>query len=319
VRHDVVVVGSINADLVLQVPRHPLPGETLLGSSGDVFAGGKGANQAVAAARLGASTAMIGAIGTDPNARVALSQLVDAGVHTSTVSIVPGPTGLAVVTLALDGENSIIVIPGANASVVPDLAESAIEAVGTGTVCVLQAEIPLQSVIHAAALASGRGSRVVLNIAPASILPVETLRLADPLVLNEHEAEILLTGVMDVGHAATRIDDYQAVSSVPPNAQRTHRTALELRALGVPSVIITLGGKGAIGADGAGVWAVPGRRVTVRDTTGAGDAFVGALAARLARGDHLREAAITATRVAAYSVERLGAQVSYPWQGDPLP
>jgi ribokinase len=296
-----------------------LPGETLLGSSGDVFAGGKGANQAVAAARLGASTAMIGAVGTDPNARVALSQLVDAAVDTSSVSIVPGPTGLAVVTLARDGENSIIVIPGANGSVVPELAESAIEAVGTGTVCVLQAEIPLESVIHAAALATGRGSRVVLNVAPASVLPVATLRLADPLVLNEHEAEILLTGVVDVAHAATGIDDLDAVHPVPPNPDRTQRTALELRALGVPSVIITLGANGAIGADGAGVWEVPARRVTVRDTTGAGDAFVGALAARLAKGDHLREAAITATRVAAYSVERLGAQVSYPWQGDPLP
>ncbi|WP_372593970.1 ribokinase [Actinotalea sp.] len=296
--HDIVVVGSVNADLLLEVVRHPHPGETLLGTRSSVLAGGKGANQAVAAARLGASTAMIGAVGSDPYAEVALGELRVAGVDLSQLAVEPGPTGLAVVTVADDGENSIVVIPGANASVSVQAVERASLVIAGARVCVLQAEIPLDAVCRAAELASAAGRRVVLNVAPACTLPVETLRLADPLVVNEHEAAILL---------GAGTDDSPA------------RSAARLAELGIRSVVITLGAAGVLGVEAGRSWSLPARTVEARDSTGAGDAFVGALAVGLARGNSVEEAALTATRVAAYSVQRLGAQASYPWKDDPLP
>lgn len=304
---DVVVVGSTNVDLMLTVPRHPRPGETLIGGSGDLFAGGKGANQAVAAARLGARTAIVGAVGDDANAAVALSELVAAQVDLGAMQRVPGPTGLAVVTLADDGENTIIVVPGANAAVTPEAVENAAGVVRTARVCLLQVEIPLAAVVRAAEIAASAGARVVLNLAPACQMPLETLRLADPLVLNEHEVALLLGW----------LDDAQV--GAPTDREAALRAARELRAHGVPSVVVTLGREGVVGVGADGEWSLPARVVPVRDTTGAGDAFVGALAARLAKGATLQEAAEAANRVAAYTVQRLGAQASYPWKDDPLP
>lgn len=302
---DVVVVGSINVDLLLTVDRHPHPGETLLGGSGSQFAGGKGANQALAAARSGARTSLVGAVGADAGAQVALELLRDAGVDLSGVGTVPGPTGLAVVTLADGGENTIVVVPGANAAVTPALVAERAAVVRSGAVCVLQAEVPLDSVVAAAQLAHEGGARVVLNVAPAAALPWRTLRLADPLVVNEHEAAFLLGG--------------------PPPDPTTDRRAAgtkaaeELRDRGIRSVVVTLGSAGSIVVEPSEVRHVPAPRVTAVDTTGAGDAFVGALAARLAAGDSLSCASDHATRVAASSVQRLGAQASYPWKDDPLP
>src|SRR5665647_445423 len=298
--HDIVVVGSVNVDLVVEVSRHPHPGETLLGRSSSVLAGGKGANQAVAAARLGARTAMVGAVGRDPYAEVALSELGRSAVDLTHVMSVDGATGLAVVTVADDGENSIVVIPGANASVTPEVVEAAVATIAGALVCVLQAEIPLDAVRRAADIAAGAGRRVVLNVAPACTLPVETLRLADPLVVNEHEASILL-------------GDGPGASDSPA------RSAERLAALGVRSVVITLGAAGVLGIEDGRAWSLPARAVEARDSTGAGDAFVGALAVGLARSETLEHAALTATRVAAYSVQRLGAQASYPWKDEPLP
>lgn len=302
---DVVVVGSVNVDLLVSVDRHPAPGETVLGRSGALLPGGKGANQAVAAARLGARVALVGAVGSDANAGVATSGLVEAGVDLGAVSTVPGPTGLAVVTLADDGENSIVVVPGANALVDVAAVATAAHLIAAASLCVLQAEIPLTSAWHAAKVAADSGVRVVLNLAPAYPVPPETLVLADPLVVNEHEATLLLGWL---GHAAPVSDVATARAA-----------AVHLRALGVPSVVVTLGGSGAVGADADGSWSLPARQVVVRDTTGAGDAFVGALATRLAQGDTLRDAAATGVRVAAWSVQRLGAQSSFPRAGDPLP
>jgi len=298
--HDIVVVGSVNVDLVVEVSRHPHPGETLLGRSSSVLAGGKGANQAVAAARLGARTAMVGAVGRDPYAEVALSELRRSQVDLRHVATVDGATGLAVVTVADDGENSIVVIPGANASVTPSVVDSAASTIADALVCVLQAEIPLDAVRHAADLSAAAGRRVVLNVAPACTLPVKTLRVADPLVVNEHEAAILLGEGPDEGGSPAL-------------------AAERLTALGVRSVVITLGAAGALGIDHGRSWSVPARQVSARDSTGAGDAFVGALAVALAGGASVEHAALTATRVAAYSVQRLGAQASYPWKDDPLP
>lgn len=296
-QHDIVVVGSVNADLVLEVPRHPHPGETLLGHAISVLPGGKGANQAVAAARLGARVAMVGAVGTDVYAEPALAELRGADVDLGGVRRADGATGLAVVTVADDSENSIVVIAGANATTDAAAVDAAADLITGAAVCVLQAEIPLDAVTRAAEVAHGAGRRVVLNVAPACQLPVETLRRADPLVVNEHEAAILLDTPGVAGEDALN----------------------GLACLGIPSVVLTLGAAGVVGVDEVGSWSLPARPVTARDTTGAGDAFVGALAVGLARGESVREAALLATRVAAASVQQLGAQPSYPWQGDDLP
>lgn len=183
-RYDVVIVGSINVDLMLTVERHPHPGETLRGGSGAHLAGGKGATQAVAAARTGARTAMVGAVGSDATADTALEHLRGADVDLSSVRTVPGPTGLAVVTLAADGENTIVVVPGANATVTPDVVREAAAVIRDAAVCVVQAEIPLPSVEEAVRVAHDAGVRVVLNVAPAARLPWATLRAADPLVVQ---------------------------------------------------------------------------------------------------------------------------------------
>ncbi|GMA32495.1 ribokinase [Litorihabitans aurantiacus] len=301
---EVVVVGSINVDLLLTVRRHPRPGETLIGGGGMRSPGGKGANQAVAAALRGASTAMVGAVGDDGGAEVALSRLEDAFVDLGDVVTVPGPTGLAVVTLDDDGENTIVVVPGANAWMTPDVVERASDTVRAARVCVLQGEIPRDSIVAVAATAAAAGVRVVLNAAPALDLPRATLAVADPLVVNEHEAALVL-GWAGGGEAT-------AGESGASLADRLH-------ALGAPSVVVTLGAAGAVGVSAGGAWAVDGLRVPVVDTTGAGDAFVGALAASLARGDGLQDAAREATRVAAHSVQRHGAQDSYPGPEVELP
>ncbi|TGO06512.1 ribokinase [Serinibacter arcticus] len=308
----VVVVGSINVDLLLTVERHPRPGETLLGGAGTQSAGGKGANQAVAAALRGAPTAMVGAVGDDAGADVALAQLRRAGVDLAGVATVPGPTGLAVVTLDEAGENTIVVVSGANEKVGGEVLDGAAAVLLRARVCVLQGEIPPDSIVAAARTAHAAGARVVLNAAPALELPAATLAVADPLVVNEHEARLVLAWAgADVPTVEGGVED-RPDGGGPALARG-------LRALGVPSVVVTLGAAGAVGVEADGEWSVAGLRVPVRDTTGAGDAFVGALAASLARGSSLHDAARDATRVAAYSVQRLGAQDSYPDQEAELP
>ena len=185
----VVVVGSINADLVVTLERHPQPGETLLGRTMTVMPGGKGANQAVAAAKLGAPTMMIGAVGQDAYTDVALSGLHSAGVNTDGVQRVGTTTGVAIVEVDDGGENTIVVIPGANGKVTPALVASAADRLADAGVLVLQGEIPAASV--AAAVASGTG-RVMINLAPVIELDRNTLLRADPLVVNEHEGALVL-------------------------------------------------------------------------------------------------------------------------------
>lgn len=294
---DIVVVGSVNADLVVEVPRHPAPGETLTGRDVHLLPGGKGANQAVAAARLGGRVAFVGAVGTDEYAGPATAELERAGVDLTHLRRVPGPTGLAVVTVADGGENAIVVVPGANAEVDAASLDDAAGLWAQASVCVLQLEIPHATVARAAALADDRGARVLLNAAPAAELSPDLLALADPLVVNEHEARLLL------GHELGSPD----------------RATAGLVDLGARSVVLTLGPAGAVGRDAGGAWSVPAPQVEARDTTGAGDAFVGALALALARGDRMADAARFATSVAAASVQRLGAQTSYPWRHDSLP
>ncbi|MFD7105847.1 ribokinase [Streptomyces celluloflavus] len=290
--YDVLVVGSANADLTVRVGRRPGAGETVLGTDLVESAGGKGANQAAAAARLGGRTALLARVGGDAYGELLLAAQRAAGTDVAPV-IVDGAarTGTAMIIVGPDGDNSIVVSPGANAALTPQDVAAAADIIAGSAVLSLQLEIPMETVRAAAASAASVGTRVVLNPSPApeSLAP-ELLAAADPLVVNEHEARQLS------GRADGEPGEW----------------AHALRDQGARSVVITLGGDGALVLDASGIGEIPGVRVEAVDTTGAGDAFTGALATRLARGDGLADAARFAVRVGAAAVTKPGAQPSYP-------
>jgi len=273
------VLGSANADLVVGVDRRPGPGETVLGSDTTVLPGGKGANTAVAAGRLGAMVAFLGAVGQDGYGDLLLDSMRAAGVDVSLVRRDERPTGIAYITVTPDGENSIVVSPG----VTEDDVDRA--SVGAATVLVASLEVPVAVVEHAVAVAGA--ARSVVNLSPTARLSAATLSTVDPLVVNEHEAAWLL----------------DTAGAVDPR---------RLLDLGPRSAVVTFGARGAVIADRGGVHEVAAPRVVAVDTTGAGDAFTGALAVGLAAGRELVPAAELAVRVAAVSVTRRGAQPSYP-------
>lgn len=283
----VVVVGSANVDLVVDVPRHPAPGETILGGNLRRTPGGKGANQAVAAARAGgADTWFLGALGRDEAADLLLGSLTGAGVHTDLVARTEEPTGTALIWVTDDGENAIIVAPGANAEVTVDAAAAG--RLAAADVVLAQLEIPLETVVASARARRG-GSRFVLNAAPSRDLPAHVWAEIDVLVVNEHEARDL------VGH----------------HGSPGELTATLLKR--VPAVVITLGGVGALVAErGSEPATVTAPTVTVVDTTGAGDTFCGVLAAALADGASLGDAARLAAAAGALAVTRPGAQAAVP-------
>ncbi len=293
----IVVVGSVNADLTVNVERHPLPGETLLGGGGVITPGGKGANQACAAAKLGADVALVGAVGRDTNAEAATVLLREAGVDLTHVEEVDEPTGLAVITVSADGENTIIVVPGANAQVGAGIVEKHGAVVGAAELVLLQGEIPSDGFARAVDLARGR---VVVNLAPVVEVPREALLAADPLMANEHEAG-LICAQLGLDPAGT-----------------PEELARRLVGAGFKSVVLTLGAAGALVVEDDLVH-VPSPPVEAVDTVGAGDAFAGALCHKLVEGASLLSAARYAARVGAFSVTRRGAQASYPGPSDRLP
>ncbi|WP_341359157.1 ribokinase [Georgenia sp. M64] len=295
----VAVIGSANADLVLDIPHRPAGGETILGSDLVVTSGGKGANQAVAAGRLGGAVAFVGCVGDDAYGEMLRAALAGSGVDIAGLRTVSAPTGNALILVTPDGENSIIVSPAANRHVTPALVDATEQVWLGAAVVVLQLEIPLETVSHVARRAGG--SRVVVNAAPAAELDGEVLAVADPLVVNESEAAFLLE----------RAGTAPEVSTASPDEALT--VARSLLALGPRSVVVTLGPRGAALAEHGGrATHVAARPVTAVDTTGAGDAFVGALALALAHGALLEDAVRRATVVAAHTVTRRGAQESYP-------
>ncbi|MFC9999815.1 ribokinase [Nocardia sp. NPDC127526] len=287
---DLVVVGSANADLVIGVERRPAAGETVLGSDLAVHPGGKGANQAVAAARLGARTALLARIGDDDHGRLLLDSQHKAGVDTAGVLVGGAPTGVALITVDPSGDNSIVVSPGANAELTPADVRAAAGLLRSARVVSTQLEIPLETVQEVVRNLVP-GNRFVLNPSPPRPLPQDLLAAADPLIVNEHEAHVLLGD-----SAGATPEDW----------------ATALLALGPGSVVITLGAHGALVADAAGMERVPAVQVRAVDTTGAGDAFTAALAWRLALSEPLSTAAAYAARVAALAVTKAGAQESYP-------
>ncbi|WP_329493159.1 ribokinase [Kitasatospora herbaricolor] len=298
---ELVVVGSANADLVLRVERLPGPGETVPGSPVRTHAGGKGANQAAAAARLGARVALLARVGADAHGDLLLAAQRAAGVDTGPVLTGGAPTGLALITVAPDGENTIVVSAGANALLSAADVRAAAGLLRAAPVVSLQLEIPLESVVEVVRTV-GPGTRVVLNASPPVPLPAEILTACDPLVVNEHEARLLLGGGEIDGEGYGQGDCAGA-----PEAW-----AAALLALGARSVVVTLGRAGALVADAGGTARLPSPVVEAVDTTGAGDAFTGALAWRLGAGDDLATAAGLAVRVGAATVTRQGAQSSFP-------
>ncbi|WDM12467.1 ribokinase [Streptomyces lavenduligriseus] len=289
--YDLLVVGSANADLVIGVERRPAAGETVLGGDLAVHPGGKGANQAVAAARLQARTALLARVGDDGHGRLLLDSLRAAGVDTVGVLVGGAPTGVALITVDPSGDNSIVVSPGANGRLRPEDVRTATSLFHASRVVSAQLEIPLETVVEVVRNLAP-GSRFVLNPSPPRELPTEVLAACDPLIVNEHEARVIL-GDARVG------DD-------PADWARL------LLAKGPRSVVVTLGARGALVCDGSGTSLVPSVKVDTVDTTGAGDAFTAALAWRLGAGAGLAEAAAYAARVGAAAVTRRGAQESYP-------
>jgi ribokinase len=288
----VTVVGSINMDLVVRVPRFPIAGETILGGVFQTIPGGKGANQAVAARRLGAEVAMIGRVGDDAFGSVLRQTLVQEGISTERLTVAAvQATGVALITVEDSGENTIIVVPGANGQITTADIDAAHSLIAGADILLMQLEIPLQVAEYAAELAHAGGVTLILNAAPAQPLPPALLAQVDYLVVNEVEASLL---------AGT-------VAAHPADAARA------LQALGAQAVVVTLGAEGSllVSRDGTSVSA-PQFTVRAVDTTAAGDAFAGAFAVALASGMPPDQALRWGNAAGALAVTRAGAQPSLP-------
>lgn len=283
----ITVVGSINMDMVFTSDIRPAAGETVMGLDFRTIPGGKGANQAVAAAKLRADTAMIGCVGNDHNGSMCIENLRSIGVDTEHVCLRNGvPTGVAAIMVA-ENDNSIIVIAGANYCVTPDLIDRSSELIRASDMVMMQLEIPMETVEYTARLCKEMGVPVMLNPAPAVRLSQELINTAAYITPNEHECRIIF-GRKDDASIDDLLEEYAG------------------------KLLITKGAKGVTYHDGSKIINVPSFNVSVVDTTGAGDTFNGALACGIINGMDLRNAALFANKAAALSVTRLGAQTGMP-------
>jgi ribokinase len=287
----ITVFGSINVDLTFRLPRLPVVGETVLTPTFTQAVGGKGANQAIAAARDGARVGFIGCVGADNYGETAREALAGLGVDVSRLKTVQGTTGLAAVWIDSDGRNQIAVASGANEALKADALIA--QTIAPDTFVVLQMETPAREVEAAIGYAKQGKATIILNLAPARSLSRTTLAQVDVLVVNEHEAAVLSNGL----HLAQA----QPVDQVAALAQDLRNT-----------VIITLGAEGAIGARGDKVWRVEALPVRAIDTTGAGDCFVGALASALSRGDNMQAAMRRGAVAGSLACTIVGAMPSFP-------
>ena len=289
-KYDILVVGSLNADLVVRAPHFPQPGETISGDDLKIIPGGKGANQAVAAARQGVSVAMLGRVGKDSFGPFLLDSLKSDSVDITNVHADDSATGTAIIIVDANGQNSIVLSAGANDKVsAKDIGSLKLEA----NVLLLQLEIPLETVIHAAKWGRQKGMTVILNPAPARQLPDELISNIDYLLPNETELN-LLTGVP--------VNDL-------PSAEHAAEVLLDR---GAKNVIVTLGSKGALFASNNQVTQVNAYKVAAVDTTAAGDAFIGGFASALLRGTKIEEAVKYANACGALATTKFGAQPSLP-------
>ena len=296
----IVVIGSINMDLVLRVPRMPLPGETLTGGAFRTIPGGKGANQAVACARLSGKVAgaqqvaMVGCVGDDAFGATLRAALVGDGIIDSHITTLPGvASGIASILVDDNGQNSIVIAGGANDLLSPAHIDAAQGLIEQADIVVLQLETPMDTVVHAIKLARSLGKTVVLNPAPAASLPDGVLEQVDYLIPNEIEAAML--------------------AGVAPDSTDIAALAAALQKQGSDNVIITLGAKGVHAALYGGDTTFPAEAVQAVDTTAAGDTFIGGFVAGLASGMDEAEAIGQGQRAAAWSVTKPGAQTSIPF------
>ena len=294
----IAVVGSLNMDLVIRVPRFPAAGETLTGREFETVPGGKGANQAVACARMGAPVVMIGSIGADGHGKTLVAALRADGIDVAGVHAWPDAhTGIAIVMVEDGGQNCIVLAPGANAALDPAAIDAAAPDIARAALLVLQLEVPMDTVLHAAQCAKRAGVPVLLNAAPVAPLPEGLWPLIDWLVVNEIEAGTL-AGV--------------AVS----NAQAAAAIGQALRDRGAKNVIVTLGEMGVVVADANGTRHFAAQRVRAIDSTAAGDTFIGALAAGMREGLDIDAAVALGQAASALCVTRRGAQPSIPTRAE---
>lgn len=292
-KKNILVVGSLNMDLVIETPRIPVSGETIRGSGFSMITGGKGANQASAAGKLGGSTAMLGAVGLDQNSGLLLDGLNQCGVHTGHIlRKADAPCGVAVIVVC-GGDNRIILDSGANGTLSRADLDAHEELFAWADYVLLQLEIPMETVCRAAALAKANNAVVVLNPAPMQELPEQLIADTDIFVPNEHEAAQYLGYPVDTREAVERAID-------------------DIRSKGITQAVITLGAKGCAYSCGEKTEFLDAFSTQVVDTTAAGDCFVGAMVTALAAGKPLRDAIEFATAASAITVSRFGAGVSIP-------
>ncbi|WP_423182547.1 ribokinase [Arthrobacter sp. NyZ413] len=298
----IVVVGSLNADLTIYCERLPLPGETVHGNGFSVNPGGKSANQAVAASKLGGDVSLIGAVGKDPNGDMLIASTEGAGVDVSRVRRSGDvATGVAVIAVDEHGENNIIISAGANGTLAP--ADVATEAFDGAAVLCLCLEVALETVEAAAKTAHDAGATVLLNLSPYGEMPESLAALSDVLLVNAHEASLFL-GEAEMPLPTAPASEWEGVRS-------------QFADRGLERVLVTLGSQGSVVLDsqaaaGERVVRIAPTEVQAVDTTGAGDAFTGAVAARLAAGEPLAEAAAFASVAAALATTKKGTQAAYP-------
>jgi len=295
-KHGILIIGSSNTDMVIQTDHLPLPGETILGGTFFMAAGGKGANQAVAAARLGGAVTFICKVGNDIFGNQAKALFEQEGIHTAhLLTDATLPSGIALIMVDKHAENVIAVASGANAALAPDDLQNIDALMDSATIILMQLEIPLETVQYVAAKAFSRGIPVMLNPAPACTLSNELLQCISIITPNETEAEIL-TGIK-----VTDIASAQQAANV-------------LYEKGIHTVIITMGSNGSLVLHDSAFTHVPTIAVKAVDTTAAGDVFTGALAVALSQGKEVVDAAAFACKAASISVTRLGAQASAPYR-----
>lgn len=290
----ITIVGSVNLDFITNAERLPRPGETVLGGGFNRAAGGKGANQALAARRAGAEVRLVGRIGDDPEGTDATALLRQAGVNLDGLELVAMPTGTAHITVSADGENAIVVVPSANHQVTADDAKLAVGDMGEGDILLLQCEIPIVAVEGALVEARRLGVKTILNLAPMTAETKKLGALADVIVANETEFDLYCNG-------GERLDSERRIEKMVGLNAHTRQT-----------IVVTLGGDGVVAVSGSGVAHVEGLRIKPVDTVGAGDTFCGYLAAGLAEGLELPAALRRAAVAGSLACKQPGAQPSIP-------
>lgn len=299
-RNKIIVIGSSNTDMVIKAERLPQPGETVLGGNFLMNQGGKGTNQAIAAARLGGNTLFVCNVGNDQFGHDAKKMFQKEGINTNYVNETSDQhSGVALINVNLEGENTIVVAPGANGTLSVDDIKKAENEIKNASIVLMQLETPVDALVYAAKIAKENGVKVILNPAPAprKALPDELLKNVDILIPNVTEAETI---------AKMKINDDSSMNE----------TMHKIISKGVSIVIITMGAKGALAYENGNLFHVPAYKVKAVDTTAAGDTFCGALCVALDKGKELKDAILFANKASSISVTRMGAQVSIPYANE---